>query len=97
MIFDFGFNEVPLEDCVIEVKVGNQIQKQRIQGMQEMIQIQFMQLLQQAGHSDQPIRVKLIKQDDIWCQLKKQFKTLENYIQFANNKYMEAFSEEFKE
>lgn len=70
MIFNFGFDN-EMEECIIEIKIGNQIQRQRIQGMVEMIQMQFVQMLQEVGHSDQPIRVKLIKEDIIWNQFEK--------------------------
>lgn len=96
MIFNFGFDN-EMEECIIEIKIGNQIQRQRIQGMVEMIQMQFVQMLQEVGHSDQPIRVKLIKEDIIWNQFEKKSKVLENSIQFANKKYMETFPDEFKE
>lgn len=96
MMFSFGF-ENNIEECIIEIKLGNQIQRQRMQAMPEMIQMQFMQMLQEVGHSDQPIRIKLIKEENVWNQYRKQFKSLENSIQFANKKYMEAFPDEFKE
>lgn len=96
MFFNFGF-ENNIEECMIEIKLGNQIQRQRMKATPEMIQMQFMQMLQEVGHSDQPIRLKLIKAESIWNQFSKNFKTLENYIQFANKKYMEAFPDEFKE
>lgn len=96
MFFNFGF-ENNMEECMIEIKLGNQIQRQRMKATPEMIQMQFMQVLQEVGHSDQPIKIKLIKEENIWNQFSKNFKTLENYIQFANKKYMEAFPDEFKE
>lgn len=96
MFFNFGF-ENNMEECMIEIKLGNQIQRQRMKATPEMIQMQFMQMLHEVGHSDQPIRLKLIKAENIWNQFSKNFKTLENYIQFANKKYMEAFPDEFKE
>ena len=96
MIFNFGFDN-EIEECIIEIKIGNQVQRQRIQGLIEMIQMQFAQMLQEAGHSDQPIRIKLIKEENIWNQYRQQFKKLENSIQFANKKYMQIFPDEFKE
>ena len=96
MIFNFGFDN-EIEECIIEIKIGNQVQRQRIQGLVEMIQMQFAQMLQEVGHSDQPIRIKLIKEESIWNQYRQQFKKLENSIQFANKKYMQIFSDEFKE
>ena len=96
MIFNFGFDN-EIEECIIEIKIGNQVQRQRVQGLVEMIQMQFAQMLQEVGHSDQPIRIKLIKEESIWNQYSQQFKKLENSIQFANKKYMQIFPDEFKE
>lgn len=96
MIFNFGFDN-EIEECIIEIKIGNQIQRQRIQGLVEMIQMQFAQMLQEVMRSDQPIRIKLIKEESIWNQYRQQFRKLENSIQFANKKYMQIFPDEFKE
>lgn len=96
MIFNFGFDN-EIEECIIEIKIGNQVQRQRVQGLVEMIQMQFTQMLQEVVRSDQPIRIKLIKEGSIWNQYSQQFKKLENSIQFANKKYMQIFPDEFKE
>lgn len=96
MIFNFGFDN-EIEECIIEIKIGSQVQRQRVQGLVEMIQMQFTQMLQEVEHSDQPIRIKLIKEENIWNQYSQQFKKLENSIQFANKKYMQIFPDEFKE
>ena len=96
MIFNFGFDN-EIEECIIEIKIGNQVQRQRVQGLVEMIQMQFTQMLQEVVRSDQPIRIKLIKEENVWNQYRQQFKKLENSIQFANKKYMQIFPDEFKE
>ena len=96
MIFNFGFDN-EIEECIIEIKIGNQVQRQRVQGLVEMIQMQFTQMLQEVVRSDQPIRIKLIKEESIWNQYSQQFKKLENSIQFSNRKYMQIFPDEFKE
>lgn len=97
MFVNFGFEDIAIEECIIEIKIGNTIQKQKIRAIPDIIQMQFEQLLQQAANAQQPIKIKLIKEENIWNQFEKQFKTLENYIQFANKIYMDAFPEEFKE
>ena len=96
MIFNFGFDN-EIDECIIEIKIGNQVQRQRVQGLVEMIQMQFTQMLQEVVRSDQPIRIKLIKEENVWNQYRQQFKKLENSIQFANKKYMQIFPDEFKE
>lgn len=98
MFINFGFEDFgEPEIFTIEIKMGNQVQRQRLQGDSQIIMLQFMQLLEQTGRSNQPVRLKISKEEEIWSQFRKQMKIIENFIQFANKKYMEAFPEEFKE
>ena len=98
MFINFGFEDFDEQEIyTIEVKMGSQMQRQRLQGAGEMIVLQFIQLLEQAGKSNQPVRLKISKEEEIWNQFRQELKNIENYIQFANKKYMEAFPEEFKE
>ena len=98
MFINFGFEDFGEQEIyTIEVKMGNQIQKQRLQGDSQMVMLQFVQLLEQTAKSNQPVRLKISKEEEIWSQFRQELKNIENYIQFANKKYMEAFPEEFKE
>ncbi len=98
MFINFGFEDFGKQEVyTIEVKMGNQMQRQRLQGAGEMVALQFIQLLEQAGKSNQPVRLKISKEEEIWNQFRQELKNIENYIQFANKKYMENFPEEFKE
>lgn len=98
MFINFGFEDFGEQEIyTIEIKMGNQIQKQRLQGDSQMVMLQFMQLLEQTARSNQPVRLKISKEEEIWSQFRNEIKIIENFIQFANKKYMEAFPEEFKE
>lgn len=98
MFINFGFEDFgEPEVYTIEIKMGNQTQKQKLQGAGQMVMLHFMQLLEQTGRSNQPVRLKISKEEEIWNQFRNEMKTIENFIQFANKKYMEAFPEEFKE
>lgn len=98
MFINFGFeNFEKLEVYTIEIKMGNQIQQQKLQGNGHMVMLQFMELLEQTVRSNQPVRLKISKEEEIWSQFRNEIKTIENFIQFANKKYMEVFPEEFKE
>lgn len=96
MYINFGFED-NLENYILEIKLGNNIQKQQLQGTPDMVQLQFMQLIQEVAHTNQPIRIKISKQEEIWNQYSQNRKILENYIQFANKTYMDNFPNEFKE
>ena len=96
MIFiNFGFED-NLEIYILEIKMGNKIQRQQLQGTSDMVQLQFMQLVREVGNTNQPIRLRIIKQEEIWNQYSQSRKILENYIQFANKSYMNSFASEFK-
>lgn len=95
MFINFGFED-NLEIYILEIKIGNNIQKQQLQGTSDMVQLQFMQLMREVGNTNQPIRLRIIKQEEIWNQYSQSRKILENYIQFANKSYMNSFASEFK-
>ena len=95
MFINFGFED-NLEIYILEIKMGNNIQRQQLQGTSDMVQLQFMQLIQEVGNTNQPIRLRIIKQEEIWNQYSQSRKILENYIQFANKSYMNSFASEFK-
>ena len=98
MFINFGFEDFDEQEIyTIEIKMGNQMQRQRLQGDSQMVILQFMQLLEQTAKSNQPVRLKISKDEEVWNQFRKELKNVEAYIQFANKKYMEAFPEEFKE
>lgn len=99
MFINFGFN--PFEDdfteeFVIEIKNGNSIQKQILQTTSEIAQMQFIGLLKQVSRTESPIRIRILKKEQIWDKFDKTFKILENYIQFANKSYMNNFKKEFE-
>lgn len=95
MFINFGFED-NLEIYILEIKMGNNIQRQQLQGTSDMVQLQFMQLVREVGNTNQPIRLRIIKQEEIWNQYSQSRKILENYIQFANKSYMNSFASEFK-
>ena len=95
MFINFGFED-NLEIYILEIKMGNNIQRQQLQGTSDMVQLQFMQLVREVGNTNQPIRLRIIKQEEIWNQYSQSRKILESYIQFANKSYMNSFASEFK-
>ena len=98
MFINFGFEDFDEQEIyTIEIKMGNQMQRQRLQGDSQMVMLQFVQLLEQTAKSNQSVRLKISKEEEIWSQFRQELKNIENYIQFANKKYMENFPEEFKE
>lgn len=97
MIFDFGFEEVQLDKYKIEIKNGNNIQSQVVTAPVDIVKLQFIQLLNEVARSNNPIKLKISKEEEIWDNYNKNSKKLTNYIQFSNKKYMETYPNEFKE
>ena len=97
MIFDFGFEEVQLDKYKIEIKNGNNIQSQVITAPVDIVKLQFIQLLNEVARSNNPIKLKISKEEEIWDNYNKNSKKLTNYIQFSNKKYMETYPNEVKE
>lgn len=79
----FGFEE--MEPVIFEVYIGNQLVEQRqMSGPPQMLQAQFMQMVQQAASQKQPMKIRMVKQDIIFDKFENCPKTLNNYIEFKN-------------
>ena len=83
MFFDFNFTNMSIEDYILEIKTGNNIQRQS--------------LCQEVCNSNQPIKVKISRIEQVWNQFKNEYKPLEVSAQIANKHYMDAFPDEFKD
>lgn len=82
MFFNFDYE---LTDAMVEQYIGNElVNSQRIQAPMQMLQMQFMQLVQQIARQKQPMKVKLITPYQVWSQYDKEMKVLNNYIEFQN-------------
>lgn len=98
MIFNMNFDGFgDIEEYLLEVKVGNQIQRQIMQGMAEMVQMQFLQLMQEAAQSNQPVKVSISRDEEVWVPSKKILKKVPSRIDFLNKAYMSAYPKECKE
>lgn len=95
MIFNFDpFGNI--EFYVLEIKTGNQIQRQNLQGSPSLIKTSVLQLMKQASQSQSPIKIRIIKEEKVWDSFRQEQRQIENYVQFANKAYIKNFSEEFK-
>ena len=82
MFFNFDYE---LTDAMVEQYIGNElVNSQRVQGPIQLLQMQFMQLVQQIARQKQPMKVKLIIPYQVWSQYDKEMKILNNYIEFQN-------------
>lgn len=97
MFINFGFEEVNIENYKVELKIGNEIKIQKLTAPSDMAQMQFKQLLKNTMQSQEPVRISISQEEQVWNQYRKEWKVIENKIQFANKTYMENYPEEFKE
>ena len=82
MFFNFDCEST---DAMVGQYIGNElVNSQRIQAPMQMLQMQFLQLVQQIARLKQPMKVKLIIPYQVWSQYDKEMKILNNYIEFQN-------------
>lgn len=83
MFFNFGLSE-PMT-VTIEQYIGNALVKsQQLSAPPEILQAQFMQLVQQVASQSQPMKIRMVRWDDVWSQFDKERKKLELDVVFQN-------------
>lgn len=83
MFFNFGFQE-PMT-VTLEQYVGNAlVHSQQLSAPPEILQAQFMQLVQQVASQSQPMKIRMVRYEDVWSQFDKEWKKLELDVVFQN-------------
>lgn len=83
MFFNFGFSE-PV-DILLEQYVGNAlIQSQKLSAPPEFLQAQFIQLVKQVASQSQPMKIRMVRWEDVWNQIDKEWKRLELDIMYQS-------------
>lgn len=83
MFINFGLSE-PME-VLLEQYIGNAcISRQKLSAPPEILQAQFMQLVQQVVNQSQPMKIKMVRWEDVWSQFDKEWKKLELDVVFQN-------------
>lgn len=83
MFFNFGFSEHIA--VTLEQYIGNAlVQSQQLSAPPEILQAQFMQLVQQVASQSQPMKIRMVRYEDIWSQIDQEWKRLELGIMFQN-------------
>lgn len=83
MFFNFGFPESV--DVLLEQYIGNAcVSRQKLSAPPEILQAQFMQLVQQVASQSQPMKIRMVRHKDVWNQFDKKLKRLELDIMFQN-------------
>ena len=83
MFFNFSFSE-PLT-ITLEQYIGNSlVHSQQLSAPLEILQAQFMQLVQQAASQSQPMKIRMVRWKDIWDKFDGEWKKIECYVEFKN-------------
>ena len=83
MFFNFGLSE-PME-VLLEQYIGNAcVSRQQLSAPPEFLQAQFMQLVQQVASQNQPVKIRMVRYEDVWSQIDKEWKKLELSVEFKN-------------
>lgn len=83
MFFNFGLSE-PLT-VTLEQYIGNAlVHSQQLSAPPEILQAQFMQLVEQVASQSQPMKIRMVRYEDIWSQFDKEWKKLELDVVFQN-------------
>lgn len=83
MYFNFGLSE-PME-VLFEQYIGNAcVSRQKLSAPPEILQAQFMQLVQQVASQSQPMKIRMVRWENIWNQFDNEWKKLEYSVEFQN-------------
>lgn len=83
MFFNFGFSESM--DVLLEQYIGNAcVSRQQLSAPPEILQAQFMQLVERVASQSQPMKIHMIRYEDVWNQIDHEWKKLELDVVFQN-------------
>ena len=81
-------DQFEIYDCILEIAMNNQVQKQRMQAPRIMLVQNFESLVEQASNSSTPVMVKMSRNVPIWSQFENRWIERENSIIFTNNAWV---------
>lgn len=83
MFINFGFSE-PLT-VTLEQYIGNTlVHSQQLSAPPEILQFKFMGLVQQIASQSQPMKLRMVRWENIWNQIDQEWKRLELDVVFQN-------------
>lgn len=83
MFINFGFSE-PME-VLLEQYISNAcVSRQKLSAPPEILQAQFMQLVQQVASQSRPMKIKIVRWEDVWDNFDGKWKKIECYVEFKN-------------
>lgn len=87
---------IPTEsfECTLDIYEKDSHRTMQLNQPCTFIQSQFINLMQQAGQTGVPVKIKLSRIDKIWDQFEQRFVDRDNSITFKNNAWRDAHREE---
>ena len=83
MFFNFGFSEQM--EVLLEQYIGNAcVSRQQLSAPPEILQAQFIQLVQQVANQSQPMKIRMVRWEDVWDKFESKWKKLELDMEFKN-------------
>ena len=83
MFINFGLSE-PME-VLLEQYISNTcVSHQKLSAPPEILRSQFMQLAKQVASQSQPMKIRMVRWEEIWNKFNKEWKRLELYAVFQN-------------
>ena len=83
-MFIDSFYEDPVT-VVLEQYIGNAcVQRQKLSMQPIFLKAQFKQMINQIAKQKQPMKIKMIRFEEIWDEFEKKRKVIENFIEFQN-------------
>ena len=83
MFFNLGLSE-PME-VLLEQYIGNAcVSKQQLSAPPEVLQAQFIQLVKQVTRQSQPMKVRMVRWEEVWNEFEGKWKKLELDMEFKN-------------
>ena len=83
MFINFGLSK-PME-VLLEQYIGNAcVLRQQLSAPPEILQTQFMQLVQQVASQSRPMKIRMVRWEDVWNQIDGEWKRLELDVEFQN-------------
>ena len=83
MFFNFGFSQP--QTVTLEQYIGNAlVRSQQFSAPPEVLQAQFMQLVEQVPRQSQPMKIRMIRWEEVWDKFEGKWKKLELDIEFKN-------------
>ena len=83
MFFNFGLSE-PME-VLLEQYIGNAcVSHKQLSAPPEILQAQFIQLVKQVTSQSQPMKIRMVRWEEVWDKFESKWKKLELDMEFKN-------------